>query len=149
MNKILYFPIISNRPQLKDEAHFTLDEAFSEDMSKTSSLFESQNNMNDLIQKADQGTQAAESLGVGTYEEEVVMEEDVNNNDDGDDDDRQVKGDNEEGEMMAEGTGDFRGVDNDVQLQMHFVDRRGGDKMVDADNSKSEIRESENKHEGG
>ncbi len=59
-------------------------------MSKASSLFESQNNMNDLIQKADQGTQAAESLGVGTYEE-VEMEEDVINNDG---DDRQVKCDN-------------------------------------------------------
>lgn len=40
---------------------------YSEDRSKTSEFFDSMNCMNDLIEKADQGTQA-ESLGVGTGE---------------------------------------------------------------------------------
>lgn len=68
MNKILYFPIVTNPPELKDgDDNFGLDEVYSEERSKASDFFDSMNSMNDLVEKADQGTQA-ESLGIGTHE---------------------------------------------------------------------------------
>lgn len=57
-----------------------IEDVYSEDRSKMSDMFDSINSMNDLIEKADQGTQA-ESLGVGTHDLEINLDNLVNSDD--------------------------------------------------------------------